>query len=239
LLATILVHLLLLLFFLLSHAPQIVKKVKDDELVTFSMMPQAERKNAGEKTKAKSRMADKAAAAPHPKPAEAAPPAVAPKPKDETPSFIQLSPSDFAAGDVGKIPSRGAANGSGGSTGSSRAVAGPGMGPGGMQLYAAEWYRHPTPAELRPYLPADLLEKFPDKVVVDLACKTIENFHVENCQVLGEDPPGSGLGRGIRQASWQFLIRPPRIDGKPMIGTYVFIHWTETITRSAAGGNDQ
>src|SRR6202007_43380 len=111
-------------------------------------------------------------------PAAPAPPSVAPKPKDETPSFIQLSPSDFAAGDLGKIPSRGAANGSGGSTGNSRAVAGTGMRPGGWeeQIYAAEWYRHPTPAELSPSLPADL----PDKVIVDLACKTIENYHVEN-----------------------------------------------------------
>ncbi|HEX7852626.1 MAG TPA: hypothetical protein VF503_02930 [Sphingobium sp.] len=231
---TILVHLLMLLLLLLTHGPQIVKKVEDNGLVTFSVMPDAQKKNAGEKTKAETKQADKAAAAPNPKPAEPAPPSVAPKPKDETPSFIQLSPSDFAAADVGKIPSRGAANGAGGSTGNSKAVAGPGEGPGGVQLYEAEWYRRPTDAELATYMPPNP----PREGWGLVACKTIENFHVENCQTLGESPTGSGLAKAVRQAAWQFLVRPPRIDGKSQVGAWVRIRidYTQHVVLDGAGG---
>ena len=56
-----------------------------------------------------------------------------------------------------------------------------------------------------------------------IACKTVANFHVENCQSIGESPLGSGLGRDMRLAAWQFLVRPPRRGGKPLIGSWVSI----------------
>lgn len=227
---TILIHLLMLLALFLTHGPQILRK-KDDGLVTFSIMPEAEKKDAGEKKKTESRSAEKAAA-PAQKQAEAPPPPVATKPTETPPSFIQLSPGDFASADIGKLPSHGAANGDGGSTGNSKAVAGPGEGPGGVQLYEAEWYRRPTNAELDTYMPANP----PREGWGLVACRTIENFHVENCQTLGESPLGSGYGKAVRQAAWQFLVRPPRVDGKAQVGAWVRIRIDYTMRMIGTDG---
>ena len=98
-------------------------------------------------------------------------------------------------------------------------VLGKSTGPGGQTLYAAEWYRRPTHAEMSTYMP-----RAPENSWAEVACRTIERSQVEDCVELDESPHGSGLSRGLRQAAWQFRIRPPRIDGKPQIGTWVRIH---------------
>lgn len=147
-----------------------------------------------------------------------------PPPKISIPSanpvpapMIKMSGSDFAASDISKL-------GSGSGKGNSSKSYGPGEGPQGQTLYRAEWYREPTHAELAGYLNqtsarADWAE---------IACRTAENFRVENCQSLGESPAGSGLARSLRQAAWQFQVRPPRVDGKPLIGAWVRIHFDFT-----------
>ena len=134
------------------------------------------------------------------------------------PSFVPMSSSDMVAADISKLGSNAA--GSSDTSGKSANVSGPGEGPGGAHLYYAEWYVEPTRAQISGYVTKDLTPGMWGEV----ACKTIAHYHVEDCRQLGESP-GSGLARTMRQAAWQFLIRPPRIDGKPLIGSWVRIHY--------------
>ena len=147
------------------------------------------------------------------------PPKLPPLPKSTAPKMIVLSREDFAASDIGKLPARGDDPGAGKASANSASVYGPGDGPGGKTLYNAEWQREPTRAELAFYMPAKAEEGWGM-----IACQTIERNHVDNCRVLGESP-GSGIGRGLRQAAWQFLVLPPRINGKPQIGAWVRIRF--------------
>ncbi len=148
-----------------------------------------------------------------------------PVPKVPPIKIINISKTDMAMGDISRLPkSNSAASGGAGGSGSSAATYGPGEGPGGAKLYNAEWYREPSDAQISGYLKRNI----PPGAWAMIACKTIEKYHVENCQPLGESPPGSGLAHALRQASWQFLVRPPRIDGKPLIGSWVRIRFDFT-----------
>jgi hypothetical protein len=138
------------------------------------------------------------------------------------PGFIPLSSADFAASDIGKMkgPAKGSDNDGKGND--ARTAYGPGEGPGGVRLYDAEWYRRPTDAQLSTYMP--------NKPGLEgwglVACRTIADYHVEDCTILGESPRGSGFGRAVQNAAWQFLVRPPRIDNKPQVGEWVRIRIT-------------
>ena len=142
---------------------------------------------------------------------------ILPVPKAPLP-FLEMDSKEMASADIGKMPAKEAGAGASGQ-GQSAAVAGPGEGPGGVQLFEAEWYRRPSPAELATYIPADA----PPSGWGLVACKTVDDFHVDNCQALGESPTGSGFARAVRLASWQFLVRPPRVNGKAMVGSWVRI----------------
>ena len=99
-----------------------------------------------------------------------------------------------------------------------------GDGPGGAKVYQAEWYREPTNAEIEGYLPRNLRQSGWALII----CRTIADYRVEDCRELEEWPSGSGLARSMRQAAWQFRIRPTRIGGKPQIGTWVRIRFDLT-----------
>ena len=101
-----------------------------------------------------------------------------------------------------------------------------GTGPNGEPLYAAEWYREPTNAQLGAYLPKTMPEGGGWGMV---ACRTAPRFRVEDCVELGQGPPGSHLAGAVRQAAWQFLVRPPRVGGKSLVGTWVRIRIDYTV----------
>ncbi|MCP1470458.1 protein TonB [Sphingobium sp. OAS761] len=213
---------LLLLLALFTLSPRFDPPKQDDRLpVTFDVEagPKADQQQARAE-KAEKREQDKA------RPQKSAEPVVRPPVPVETPAeqppspfpFLTLNREQMASADIGNIPRRAqGANASG--QGDSAAVAGPGEGPGGVQLFDAEWYRRPTHAELGAYIPASAP---PDGWGL-VACKTIDHYHVENCQVMGESPMGSGFGRAVRLAAWQFLVLPPRVNGKVMVGSWVRI----------------
>jgi protein TonB len=136
-------------------------------------------------------------------------PAIAPPPQatDKPTSWIEMSKADMAASDISKIPAAGGA-------GDSEIV---GEGPNGEALYAAEWAREPSNAELAGYLPRRGIEGFGL-----VACKTMPANRVEDCVEL-DQTPGSRLASAVRQAAWQFRVRPPRKGGHALVGSWVRI----------------
>lgn len=192
-----------------------------ERLTAISFGPQPSEKaakTAQAKAEQPRQRADRRVAQPVPVPpvrAEAVPPL----------NLLKLSRADMAAADIGKMARAPAADSGAASQGSGAAY-GPGAGPGGARLFNAEWYREPTRAELVTYMPRRAIS---GSAWAEIACRTRERYEVEDCRELGESPRGSGLSRALRQAAWQFKVRPPRIDGKPLIGAWVRIHfdWQE------------
>jgi protein TonB len=150
------------------------------------------------------------------------PPPPVPLSELELPGVIKLSRNDYAAADIGRIPRAapapgGASGPPGNASGGAKGEAG--AGPNGETLYAAEWVREPTRAELITFLPQRQQTGWGM-----IACRTVERNRVEDCREMGESL-GSGIARGLRRASWQFLVRPPRVNGKPLIGAWVRIKY--------------
>jgi protein TonB len=142
-----------------------------------------------------------------------------------SPDYIKVSKSDFDTMDLSKFPASGG-SGSGEGKGhgqGAKGMMGPGLGPGGAQLYPVAWLREPYDSELAPYLAA--VNRVPPGASADIACRMAEHNRVENCQILGENPRGTGLAKALRLAAWQFLVKPPRIDNKPQLGVWVRIHF--------------
>jgi protein TonB len=209
-----------------------------ERLTAITFRPQGvEHSNKPAVAKAAERHERKTVAQPRPTPP------VQPNPVPKRPApvpWIQLSRDEFAASDISRMakhPTEASSNGLSGAK-----SYGPGEGPGGATLYNAEWYREPTHAEMVTYLPhRDVTGGW-----AMIACKTQENYHVDDCQELGESPAGSGLARALRQAAWQFLVRPPRLEGKPLIGAWVRIRFdftapkardTDNMTDATPGGD--
>ncbi len=213
LLLAIVIHGLLILM-LLTLGPQFSPRKKDKSLpVSFSLAPSPAPVAAREKKVARKR--EQKAATPAPK-TTPSPPATETPPTPELP-FIVLSRQDFAGADIGKMPSRDKGGALAGSEGGG--TQGPGEGPGGEQLFNADWQRRPTNAELATYMPPNA----PPNGWGMVACRTIENYQVENCRQLGESPVGSGFARAVRLAAWQFRVVPPRIGGRQQVGAWVRI----------------
>lgn len=231
LLLAIVAHILIVLVLLhLSPSPPEVK-VDEREPKSFALLPDPKPEPTPAPLSPKVAKVKSASGAAPKSPKPPKPPSSKdPKPaKSPPPAMIQLVGGSemFDATDISKLPTHpGDEVASGGGPGGvgqgkdSGSVYGPGEGPGGERLYNAEWYREPTHAELNGYMPPNAQSGW-----AEIACRTIPDYHVENCRSLGESPVGSGLARALRQAAWQFRVRPPRIGGRQMIGAWVRIHF--------------
>ena len=222
---TVLAH-ILIVYVLLHLAPRLTPRALERTLSTFQVTPppppppvaQAITEKPTPKTTGGSQ-----ARAKDPVPKAPAPPAAqAPvSPLGLLPGGMAL----FDAADIGKLPQHpedretGGAGDGAGKGKDSASVYGPGEGPGGERLYDVDWVRQPTDAELSPFLPATV----PPGSWAIIACRMVENYRVENCRSLAESPPGSGIARGLRLASWQFRVFPPRVGSKKIIGGWVRI----------------
>jgi protein TonB len=210
---TVLIELLILLLVVAFGGSRVREQVTGAAATAIVFIQNPAEKSA---TPQKQKRAEQTAAKPAPPVlSRPVPPRVMPVRQDLP--FIPMSKSDMAASDLSRLgtaasPAAGAASGA-------TAAAGPGEGPGGVQLFNAEWVVEPSDAQLRPYLPKGVAAGS----WALIACQTIAHNHVENCAQMGEGPRGSGLSKAMRLAAWQFLVRPPRIDGKPMVGAWVRI----------------
>ena len=93
-----------------------------------------------------------------------------------------------------------------------------GTAPDGSPLYAASWYTEPTQQQLAGFMDG---ARGPGWGLI--ACRTARNWRVEDCVVLGESPAGSNIAGSFNAAAWQFLVRPARVDGEYLIGSWVRI----------------
>lgn len=212
-----------------SFSAEIKEKV--ERFVAMDMPPAPGAKPEPSHDKAKS--TEQAVAAP-------TPPVPDPQPVREPAfNYIHLTSQEMAAADISKMPRRREdAPAEGGAEAGSGDEGGTGTGPGGQRLYRAKWYREPTHAELSGYMPRN--GRGGDWGMI--ACRTIEHYHVEDCEELGESPPGSGMARALRQASWQFLVYPPRLGGKTLVGAWVSIRFEfrrEAAASVVTGTSDQ
>jgi protein TonB len=101
-----------------------------------------------------------------------------------------------------------------------------GTAPDGEPLYAAAWHTRPRADQLRGYLAT---ANGPGWGLI--ACRTAPGFRVEDCVGLSEYPQGSQINRAVLAAAWEFKVRPPRIGGRSLVGSWVRIRIDYTIDR--------
>ena len=235
LLAVAIELLLLLAFFTLNFRDRKVPQFEGGRLTTFDVSAES--------------VADRSASPQEPPeitPAPTRPPRPVPPvptPRIELPErplqMIEVTREEFIASDIKKRGTAGAgpvqgphlAQGRGRAPGDSAVV---GTAPNGEPLYAAAWYREPTDTELAASLPNSIPEGGTAWGLI--ACRTADRYRVTDCVELGSSP-GSRLAGAARQAAWQFLVRPPRKGGTPLIGSWVRIRLT--LTQVPADGRSE
>lgn len=162
---------------------------------------------------------------PAPKPAETPPAPPRPVTPPPAQAMIPLTRDQMASADIARLPAKPDAPAKQPETIGPANIGGPkdtprtsGSGPRGEPLYAASWYREPYDDELRGYLSTAQGPGWGK-----IACRTVADFRVDSCVIVDEYPKGSGIARAALAASWQFLVRPPRVGGRVMVGEWVGI----------------
>jgi protein TonB len=203
---------LVLLLVLLTLGVVAKQQKERSQTLSIDLVPESRPASANEKQKTVTQHPRVEASRPVPKPPPIvlpSKPTITPPPKPSQKPWIEMSKDEFAAADISKLPAAGA-----GGAGDSEVI---GRGPNGEALYAAEWAREPSDAEIGGYWPKNvsgwgLVE-----------CKTMPQDRVDDCIELDQSPRGSHLASAVRQAAWQFRVRPPRKGGRALVGAWVRI----------------
>ena len=139
------------------------------------------------------------------------------------PAFLKLTRDDYQQGDIAKVQSHAPTPSENNQVAENEARDDDtpivGKAPNGEPMYGAEWYRKPTYAMFAPYLPHGWAKNGKSRVT----CRMGARYHLEDCRILGETPPGSGYGYALLQAAWQFRMIPPRRGGKELTNAWVLI----------------
>ena len=217
----------ILLFLLLSFGLGSRPKVKEERVTTVSLEASEVPEQASEASHQERERAEKPSVAPQP-PAEQPPtpplqatplpppPVASPLPAPAQPTPLPAPKPPAAA----VRPPGGAVYGPPDTGGSPayRDTPRVGTAPNGQPMYAAAWYREPSESELRGYLST---ASGPGWGLI--ACRTAPDYRVEDCVGLDEYPGGSQIMRAVLAAAWQFKVRPPRVGGQSLVGSWVRI----------------
>ncbi|WP_247594786.1 hypothetical protein [Sphingopyxis sp. PAMC25046] len=214
----------LLLLMLLSWGPGTQPDAEDESISVVSLEATEIAKDAPEPDSPERQQSEERTTSPQPEPDEPRPltplPPQVPEPTAAPPMPapvqrpLPASPPKAARPQGGQVYGPPNTGGSPSSRDSERV----GTTPNGEPLYAAAWYREPSDDELRGYLST---ASGPGWGLI--ACRTAPDYRVEDCVGLDEYPYGSQINRAVLAAAWQFQVRPPRIGGRPMVGSWVRI----------------
>lgn len=207
--------LLLLTFGFESQPDHKEERVSVVSLEATEISEEAPKPSSAEREQAKEQPVPPQPAPQEPLPPQAAeqlPPPTIPTPSERPPSpeppRVAVRPS---GGQVYGPPDRSRSS-------ASRDTERVGTAPNGEPLYAAAWYREPRDDELRGYLST---ASGPGWGLI--ACRTAPDYRVEDCVGLDEYPNGSQINRAVLAAAWAFQVRPPRVGGRPLVGSWVRI----------------
>lgn len=230
------IELLLAILLLFYLVPPIIGTDKPGSLTTFTVASDSEGEEAPQEAEAPAKATPRSNPNVAERPPESVPePEFVPpvRPKTDLP-FLVMSKEEYRAAQISNLPNRSSDTSESRSDGGRSSGGGmpndselAGRGPKGQPLYAAEWYVRPTDAQLQTYIG----NRARSSGWGLIACRTVAGYRVEDCQELGESPRGSGLAGAVRQAAWQFRVRPPRIGGKEQVGEWVSIRIDYTIRR--------
>src|SRR5947209_9503347 len=142
---------LVLLLVLLTLGVVAKQQKEQSQTLSINLLPESRPASATEKQKTLTQHPRVEASRPVPKPPPIvlpSKPTITPPPKPSQKPWIEMSKDEFAAADISKLPAAGA-----GGAGDSEVI---GRGPNGEALYAAEWAREPSDAEIGGYWPKNV-----------------------------------------------------------------------------------